>query len=189
MSAECQLNLPPRTMDDADERVAAPLKAAHDKLGFVPNMYTGMANLPPLLQTYLDGYDRFRSECGLSPQEQEVVFLTISRRNGCGYCMAAHSTIADKMSGVPEPVTDALREGHPLPDDRLEALRQFTDIMVETRGHPGHDDLQAFLDAGYREADVLAIILAIAVKTLSNFSNHVLRPEVDELFRERQWTT
>jgi hypothetical protein len=38
------------------------------------------------------------------------------------------------------------------------------------------------LDAGYKETDLMYIVLAIAVKTLSNFSNHLFATTVDERF-------
>lgn len=187
MSTPYTMTLPPRTAEDSDPAVAAPLKKARENLGFVPNMYAGMANLPALLETYMMGYERFRAECGFSPEEQEVVFLTISRGNGCDYCMAAHSAIADNMSGVPTAVTDALRDGRPLPDEKLEVLRRFTEVMRETRGRPDAAEVNAFLDAGYEERHILGVILALAVKTLSNYANHLFQPEVDDAFRDRLW--
>jgi alkylhydroperoxidase family enzyme len=42
--------------------------------------------------------------------------------------------------------------------------------------------VQAFLDAGYDERQFLYIILAAAVKTLSNFANHAFATPVDERF-------
>jgi alkylhydroperoxidase family enzyme len=42
--------------------------------------------------------------------------------------------------------------------------------------------VQSFLAAGYSERDLLYIVLAIAVKTLSNFSNHAFATELDEKF-------
>ena len=38
------------------------------------------------------------------------------------------------------------------------------------------------LDAGYTESHVLNIILAVAVKVLSNYTNHAFATEVDERF-------
>jgi alkylhydroperoxidase family enzyme len=50
-------------------------------------------------------------------------------------------------------------------------------------------DLQAFLAAGFSERQVLEIILAIAVKTISNYSNHVFHTEVDPVFAACRWGT
>jgi len=184
--SERALTLPARDPGDADPAIAAVLDKAQAKLGFLPNMYRNMANAPGLLETYLVGYDAFRQNSGFAAAEQETVLLAISTANGCQYCVAAHSTIADG-SGVPGEVTDALRDGQPLPDARLEALTSFTRTMLESRGLPTATALQAFLDAGFTESDVLQVILAIAVKTISNYSNHLFHTEVDRAFSARVW--
>lgn len=49
-------------------------------------------------------------------------------------------------------------------------------------------DLAAFLHAGYSEKNVLDIILAIAVKTISNYSNHVMHTPLDARFEAQAWT-
>jgi AhpD family alkylhydroperoxidase len=152
-------------------------------------MYANMANSPSMLETYVVGYKFFRGDSGFTPAEQEVVFLTISHENGCEYCMAAHSMVGEKMSGVPAAVLGALRSGLPLPDAKLQALSVFTRIMVANRGKPARQDLKAFLAADFSERQVLEIILAIAVKTISNYSNHVFHTEVDPVFAAYRWET
>lgn len=186
MTTAARLGLPAKAVDDPDPQISSLLEQTQAKLGFVPNMYRNMANVPGLLETYLAGYDRFRSESGFSPAEQETVLLAISRANRCEYCMAAHSTIADR-SGVPGEVTDALRAGTTIPDPRLDALARFTTRLVETRGRPSTEDLDAFTSAGYSEADVLQVLLAISVKTISNYTNHMFGTEVDDAFAGRVW--
>lgn len=187
MTSEYKLTLSPKTLDTADPKAKAVLERAKTQVGFIPNMYAGMANSPGLLETYLDGYDRFRKDSGFTPAEQEVVFLTISRGNGCDYCMAAHSMIADRMSKVPPPVTEAIRNGRTIPHAKLAALSTFTDTLLATRGLPSKAAVQAFLGAGYEERHVLEIILAIAVKTLSNYSNHLFHTPLDGMFASREW--
>ncbi|CAN5786927.1 carboxymuconolactone decarboxylase family protein [soil metagenome] len=184
MTTEYTIDLAPETLATADGGAKAVLERAQKSLGFVPNMYGGMAVVPAVLDTYLDGYKRFREETGFTPAEQEVVFLAISDFNGCGYCMAAHSMIADRMSKVQERSLAALRAGEPLPDAKLEALRQFTVQMVESRGNPTEEQVAAFRQAGFEAQHIPAIILAIAVKTLSNYSNHIFKPDVDERFAD-----
>lgn len=187
MTAEAKLTLPPKTLDNADAEAREVLEKAKAQVGFIPNMYKGMANLPGLLETYLDGYARFRAKSGFTPAEQEVVFLTISRGNGCEYCVSAHSMIGEKVSKVPMEVLRALRDGGEVPDPKLAALSVFTERMRETRGLPTKSDLKAFLDAGYEEHHVLGIILALAVKALSNYSNHLFHTELDDAFVGHEW--
>ncbi len=187
MDNTAQLRLPIQTIDSAEGTAKTLLAKAKAQAGFVPNMYAGMANSPGLLETYLSGYQRFRDESGFTPVEQEVVLLTISRFHECTYCMAAHSMIADKMSKVPAEILQALRTGGPIPDARLAALSKFTAIMLDQRGNPSPEQFEAFIAAGFSDRDVLEIILAIAVKTISNYSNHVLHTEVDAAFQAYSW--
>ncbi|MGC8485978.1 MAG: carboxymuconolactone decarboxylase family protein [Candidatus Baltobacteraceae bacterium] len=179
--------LPKQDLDSPDERISGALQEATRRTGMVPNMYAFMVNAPELLETYLYGYEKFRKESGFSPAEQEVVFLVISYENGCDYCMAAHSTIADTQSRLAPEVTDALRSGKPLPDAKLDALAVFTRTMFSKRGRPSQEDVSAFLKAGYSEKQVLDVILALATKTLSNYSNHIFGTPLDTVFQARVW--
>lgn len=158
------------------------LDKAKSQVGFIPNMYAAMANAPAVLDTYLHGYGLFRAESGFTPPEQEVVFLAVSQANGCTYCTAAHSMIADKVSKVPKETLEAIRGRHAITDPKLAALYRLTTEMVRSQGRPAPDVVQSFVDAGYDEKKLLYIVLAIAVKTLSNFSNHAFATPVDERF-------
>lgn len=188
MSPVYKTSLPARTVNDPDPAVSAPLKAVEAGMGMVPNMYAGMVNLPALLETYSFGYGKFRGEGGFSPVEQEVVYLTISRFHGCHYCVAAHSFVGDMMSKVPTEVTDAIRDDRPVGDEKLQALRAFTYTMVESRGNPSPSAAAAFLTAGYSETHILAIILAISTKVISNYSNHIQHTDLDAAFSGRAWS-
>ncbi|PKM11914.1 MAG: alkylhydroperoxidase [Gammaproteobacteria bacterium HGW-Gammaproteobacteria-3] len=187
MSSEYQLSLEPVTLASAGPEVKDTLAGAKKNLGFVPNMYGNMANAPSLLKSYLQTYELFRKESTFSAAEQEVIFLTLSRDNGCTYCVAAHSMIADKMSGVPADVTKAIRKGEAIQDSKFAALSEFTRIMQATRGLPSKKAVEAFLAAGYSERHILEVIVGIAVKTMSNYSNHLFHTPVDAAFADWSW--
>lgn len=188
MQSEHKLSLTALSPSEAEPLALNRLEEARNKLGFIPNMYSVMANSPGLLDTYIHGYELFRAHSGFTPAEQEVVLLAISRENGCTYCVAAHSFIADKMSGVPVEVTNAIRDGAPIPDARLSALHDFARTMVVKRGLPDKADVATFLAAGFTERHILEIVLAISVKTLSNYANHLFHTPVDGAFAGRVWS-
>ncbi len=173
---------------EVSEKSQALLESVQKNLGFVPNMYTKMAGNTSTLDSYSYAYDSFRKNAGFTPVEQEVIFLSISYFNNCEYCMAAHSFVGDMMSKVPTVVTDAIRNNEMIPDAKLYALSIFTKAMVEKRGWASQKDLDAFFEAGYDESHVLGVITGIAVKTLSNYSNHLTQPEIDDAFAERRWS-
>ncbi len=187
MNAEYKMTLAPQTIADAPPKAKAVLEKALAQVGFIPNMYAAMVNSPAVLETYLLGYAAFRQDSGFTPPEQELVFLTISHANGCEYCVSAHSTLADNKSGLAPAVTDAIRDGTRIDDAKLAALSNFTRAMVTSRGLPSRRDVEAFLAAGYTERQILEIILAIAVKTLSNYSNHIFHTPLDAMFASRAW--
>ncbi len=180
-------DLPLITIESSAGKARGLLEKAKQQLGFVPNMYGAMANEPALFEAYASAYAAFRAECGFTPAEQEVVFLAISRENGCEYCVAAHSFIAGRMSKVPPEVTGAIRDGRLIPDTKLAALAAFTAKMVSSRGRPTESDVAEFKAAGYSEKNILGVILAISVKTLSNYVNHVFHTPVDGVFASHVW--
>ena len=86
------------------------------------------------------------------------------------------------MSGVPADVLQPIRARSPIPDATLAALAAMTVEMVAKHGQPDHAVAKAFLAAGYTESHLLYIVLAAAVKVLSNYSNQAFGTTVDEEF-------
>lgn len=183
-----QMKLKPVEPKGADDKQKPLLERAKKESGMIPNMYKHMVNLPGLQDTYDTGYAHFRKDSGFSSVEQEVILLTLSKENNCHYCIAAHSYLADEVSGVPGEVTDALREDQEIPDEKLRALADFTRVMFRSRGNPSPEEAEAFFKGGYSEKHLLGIILAIAVKTMSNYSNHLFRTPIDPIFKNRKTT-
>ncbi len=181
------MHLEPKTIENADRVSSKILENTEKKLGFIPNMYAGMANNPALLDSYVAGYNSFRANSGFTPQEQEVVFLSTAFENGCEYCMAAHSFVGDQMTNVPTEVTDAIRNNVEIPDNKLKALSLFTKIITSTRGLPLQTDIDSFLSAGYTEKHILGVITGVGIKTMSNYFNHVFNTTVDDVFKDRVW--
>lgn len=187
MLAQYRLNLSPLNPTTASPNASALLVRAEENYGFIPNMFAYMANSPGLFATYVQGHDQFRRNSGFTPAEQEVVFLTISAENGCEYCVSAHSMIADVISKLPANQTQAIRNGATLPDAKLNALSVFTKNMVIKRGLPSKGDVEQFLAAGFTEYQILEVILAIAVKTISNYTNHIVHTPLDLAFAPHAW--
>lgn len=154
--------------------------------GMLPNMYRAMAHAPGVLSTYLHGYEAFHTTSSFTPVQREVIFLVISEENGCDYCMAAHSLVAD-MGGVPRRVTDAIRDQAKIDDPTLQALAVMVREMLLSRGRPSVDAAKDFLAAGFTERHMLEIVLAIAVKTLSNYTNHLFDTPLDGPFKVREY--
>lgn len=172
------------TAANAPEQSRPLLEAVQQKVGMIPNLLGGLAIAPAALQSYL-GLSAAYGDSSLTPTEQHVVALAISNTNGCGYCVAAHTTMA-KGAGVDQTVLDAARDNAPLPA-KLEALRNFALRMQETKGHLDAGELDTFLAAGYTEAQAYEVVVGIALKVLTNFSNRLLNTPVDDAFAANSW--
>lgn len=173
-----------KDVNDATKKI---FEHSEKEFNMIPNLYKVMANAPEILQTYTQGYQNFREQSDFTPAEQEVVFLVISYENSCDYCMAAHSTMADFFSNVPKEVTNAIREDKPIEDKKLSALATMTREMLLSRGRPDASIVDDFMQAGYSEKQLLDIVLAISVKTLSNYTNHLFETPVDKAFKAREF--
>lgn len=168
------------TVETAPEKSKEILKNIKGKVGFVPNVIAEMAESPALLKGYheLMGATAMGT---LSPTELQVVQMTVSSLNNCSYCIAAHTTLAEK-GGVSREVLENLRKEQPLKDPKLEALRTFTVKMLKKMGWADKQDLEAFYKAGYTKAHVMEIILSISLKMITNYTNHIASTPLDKPF-------
>lgn len=174
------------TIESAPDGSRPALETAEKSFGFVPNLIGMLAEAPAAAEAYLALGGLFAGT-SLSPVEQQVVLLATSFSNRCTYCMAAHRVVA-AMQGVEPGAVAALREGRPLEDPRLEALKRFTSQVVESRGWVGDRALESFLGAGFDRRQALEVLVGVAMKTLSNYANHLADTPVDEAFQGQEWS-
>lgn len=176
------------TLHDKDSAPAASrtlLENSEKAFGMIPGLHAVMAEAPGLLEGYQELHRLF-TQTSFDATEQTVVWQTINVEHECHYCVPAHTGIA-KMTNVPDEVTEALRNETPLPSARLEALREFTLAVVRERGNVDADALQRFLDTGYTRRQILEVVLGVAQKVMSNYTNHLAQTPIDEPFRQFEW--
>ncbi len=161
------------------------MEAARKKFGFVPNLIKELAAAPAAVNAYLTLSALFDGT-SLTPVERQIVLAMASAENGCAYCVAAH-TAALKTTGLADSQIEAIRERRALADRKLEALRIFTTAVVNMRGWIEDDDLDAFLQAGYTREQVLEVLVGVAMKTLSNYANHIAETPLDKQLEMFAW--
>lgn len=176
------MEFPIYTIDNAPEASKPLLEAAKENFGFVPNLLGEFAESPAVLEGYLK-LNEIVGKTDFSPREQQLVILAVSVENQCHYCSAVHSTILKNQLDVDEGIVDAVRSGESLRDAKLDALVSYTRKAVAERGFVSASDAQSFLDAGYSKGQLLEINLIIALKTISNYTNHLAGTPLDEPFQ------
>jgi alkylhydroperoxidase family enzyme len=153
--------------------------------GMIPGLHATMAEAPGLLASYRFVHDQFVNS-SFSKDELTVVWQTVNVEHACHYCVPAHTGIAKAMK-VSDEISDALRNQTALPNAHLEALRSFTLSVVRDRGNVDDAAVQAFLDAGFTKRQVLEVVLGVAQKVMSNYTNHLAQTPVDQPFQKFEW--
>lgn len=176
--------LPILTLDHAPDAVRPTLEAVKARYGFVPNLIGVLANAPAALEAYLS-LAGLLGKSSLTPAEQQVVAIAVSRENQCAYCVAAHSKLAGAV--LDQASIRALREGEALADAKLDALAALTRAIVASRGWVDEAVLERFHAAGYQPAQVLDVLVGVAMKTLSNYTNHLVDTPLDLAFDDTRW--
>jgi len=143
--------------------------------GFVPNLFAYLAEAPTTLEAYLALNDLV-AKTSLSPAQQQVALLAVSVENDCEFCTVAHRAIG-KMKGASAQTLTALATHSAIADAQDQALAIFTQAIVKTRGRPDEAAIQSFLNADFTKQQILEVILIVSIKTLSNYINHLTKPE------------
>tara|TARA_B100000700_G_scaffold47174_1_gene49678 strand:+ start:3712 stop:4251 length:540 start_codon:yes stop_codon:yes gene_type:complete len=158
------------------------IKNSEKAFGMLPNLHAVMAEAPGLLKAYQDSHELFMNS-SFDKNELTVVWQTINVYHECHYCVPAHTAIAKQM-GADDAITDNIRAGKALDDSKLQALRDFTLVMLEKRGQATEDDLATFFNAGYSQPHALDVVLGLAQKTMSNYTNAIAGTPIDEPFKK-----
>jgi len=172
----------PLGMETAPEKSRPLLEKIRKLFKFIPNLFGVFANSPVLIEGYM-GLEATFEKGSLSPVERQVVFLAASVENSCKYCTAAHSTVLKAFLHVPAEVVTAVRSNVPVSDPRLKVLVALTKEIVAKRGHVEAETIENFLAAGYRKDQVLEVLAGVALKTMSNYLDHISPTELDQAFQ------
>lgn len=172
---------PIHTLDTAPEGSRPYIEGAAKAFGLVPNLVGEFAESPAVIEGYLALAGAYQKS-GFSALEREIVLIAASVENGCHYCVAAHTTVTQGQK-LDQTVIRAVRDGGPIADARLEALRAFAVTVVRERGWLSDAEVDRFLSAGWTRANVLEVVLGIGLKTISNYVNHLAETPVDAAFQ------
>ncbi len=184
-----ELNIQPFLLTDetnAPEKSKPYLAKAEQAFGLIPNVERVMAQAPSLLASYMTAWDEF-NESSLSDVEKQIVYQTANFENNCQYCMPWHTLLSQSVGMLAHDVK-ALRTASPLLEQKHEALRHFSRDLIRTQGSIEPSALSSFFKAGYNEQQALEVVLGIAIKTMSNYTNAIAQTPLDEQAQSQAWT-
>jgi uncharacterized peroxidase-related enzyme len=167
----------PATVETSPAASQPLLQAVKKQLGVVPNLFRLVGTSPAALEGYL-GLNGALANGALEAPTRERIALAVAEINGCDYCLSAHSYLGKNLAKLSDAEMAANRDGHSA-DAKADAAVGFAVKLVNTRGHVSDADLRAVKDAGYDDAQVIEIVLHVALNTLTNYVNEVARTEID----------
>ena len=163
------------TATGATADVYAQIKKAAGK---VPNTFAAIGALAPAALNAMLAVDAVLAAGSLSKQDQETIKVVVSEISGCDYCVAAHSLLG-KMTGLKPDTLKRIRAGEPSGDARRDALTRFVRTLQETRGTISQEAYSAIKAAGYTDAQLVEIALAIVIVSFTNLFNRVNDTDID----------
>ncbi len=167
----------PATIDAAPAASRPLLEGVKKQLGVVPNLFRLVSNSPAALESYL-ALSGALNKGALPAPTRERIALAVAEINGCGYCLSAHTYLAKKLAKLDDEEIVANRGGTSN-DPKADAAVRFAVKVMHARGHVGDSDIEAVKAAGYDDAQVIEIVLHVALNTLTNYVNEVAETDID----------
>jgi uncharacterized peroxidase-related enzyme len=168
---------PSATIEAAPAASQPLLEGAKKQLGSVPNLFRTVALSPAALEGYL-GLNGALAKGRLNAATREQIALAVAEINGCNYCLSAHTYLGKHLAKLEDAEITANRNGTSN-DPKAEAAVRFAAKIARERGHVSADDLRAVKLAGYDDAQVIEIVLHVALNTWTNYINEVAQTDID----------
>src|SRR5262249_43416136 len=153
------------------------LEAVKKQLGTVPNLFRLVSNSPAALEGYL-ALSGALAKGKLPAATRERIALAIAEINGCSYCLSPHTYLGKNLAKLDDAEITANRNGASN-DPKADAAVRFAARVATERGHVSEEDLRAVKLAGYDDAQVIEIVLHVALNTWTNCVNEAAKTDID----------
>ncbi|MCK7592272.1 carboxymuconolactone decarboxylase family protein [Pseudomarimonas salicorniae] len=164
------------TADSVDAPRAALLGEIQAGFGALPNMFRAVAHSESALRQMWSSFGAL-GQGRLDARLGEQIAVAIANRNGCGYCLAAHTALGRK-AGASAADMRAAQTGDS-EDARTAAALRFALAVVEKRGSVDDSEVEALRAAGFDDGELVEIVGHIALNLFTNYVNLVLDVPLD----------
>lgn len=167
----------PASIADAPLETHETLQAVNKQLGVVPNLFRLVANSPSALEGYV-GLIGALAKGELASPTRERIALAVAEINGCDYCLSAHTYLAKNVAKLDDQEITANRNGASN-DPKADAAVRFAANVTRERGHVAEGALTEIRAAGYSDAEIIEIVMHVALNTWTNYINEVAKTDID----------
>jgi len=165
----------PETATGAAAEIFAKIRRA---IGRVPNAYATIGTQSPEALGALLSTEAVIAAGTLTKADVETVKLVVSAVAGCDYCVAAHR-LAGKAAGLTRFEIQQVLAGALTGDEKRDVLVHYVAMLVTTHGTVPRSEVDAMLEAGYTERQLIEIALAMASISFTNLVNRVNDTTID----------
>jgi len=160
------------------------LTRVEQAFGFVPNVLKEMSRVPALVDIYLDATAAL-AKGSFTPLEQQVIQEAVSAYNECTYSVAVGGAMC-KQQGLSDNEIQAIGSRKLPRDKRLANIVSAVWRVMDKRGWLDEADLKELQSGGMAHEQVYEIVGFIALKLVPDYVNHIIKTELDEMFRQTE---
>ena len=144
--------------------------------GGAPNMFRAVAHSPATLRSLWGSFAAL-GQGSLPAKLTEQLAVAVAQRNGCEYCLAAHTALGRKAGATAAEMSHAQLGGSD--DPATAAALAFALAVVDKRGRVGDEDIAALKAAGFSDEQLVELLGHVALNLFTNYVNVALDVPVD----------
>lgn len=167
----------PATVDAAPAASQPLLEAVRKQLGVVPNLFRLVGRNPAALEGYLGLFNAL-GKGSLPLATRQRIAVAVAQVNGCDYCLSAHTYLGKNLAKLDDAELASNRNGTSN-DPKADAAVRFAVKVARERGQVSDRDLAAVKAVGYDDAEIIEIVLHVALNTWTNYVNLVADTDID----------
>ena len=167
--------LQPLELNEATGEAKVMFDGIQQRLPRVPNMLARLAHSPTVLASYLAFTESFNSQ--LPERLRDLTSITVAQVTGGDYILSFAHALA-KREGISEEQMNAARRGESS-DGKTAAVLRFAAKAARWHGRISEGDLAAVREAGYTDADLVAIVAYISFSVFRVYFNLMAQTAID----------
>lgn len=148
------------------------------------NTNTHQDRMDALLENYVSAYKSIHAKSCFSPEELDVVLLSMFFEKGCLYCIDAHRSISERMPDSDMEKERQLKEDALILEAKQRALSAFSRSVASRKGY-SKEDIEQFFSSGHSEKQLLCVIAIHGILTWNNFFSPIYEEPLRELIKDR----
>ncbi len=173
--------IPPLNPKSASAEVQAVFTEIEQAFGMIPNLFKTAAHFPPLLSANWEMVKAVMMSGQLSRRVKETIALVVSQKNGCQYCVQAHTQALRGLKLSEEAIHSILQGDLSSAgfDDKAVAVIQFAQA-VNTDPHQMPDSIWQDLErTGVSAAERVEALGVVETFVGFNLFLDALQVEID----------